>query len=288
MSNTPREHLVVALGAQRYRIERPWGDVPEVAGGVTDVACDAAGRVYVQLRTDPYVAGDGPAIVVLEPDGRRRAAWGGDVVQDGHMASVHPDGRVFVVDRDAHEVIVFDAEGQRLGGIGTRHAPGEPFNSPCDVAFAPDGTIYVADGYAASRIHRFSADGKPLGGWGRPGTGPGEFSTPHSVWVLGDGRVAVADRENHRVQVFTAEGAHLLDIGDVHKPMDVHGAPAGALYVTDQIPRLSLFDGTTGALLGRCRAVLNGAHGMWRCAATGAIYLAEMNPSRITRLVPIG
>jgi peptidylglycine monooxygenase len=287
MSGMPREHLFVALAGQRYRVERPWGAVPQGQGGVTDVACDAAGRVYVQLRSDPYDGGDGPAIVVLEPDGRLRAAWGGETVLDGHMFSVHPDGRVFVVDRDAHEIIIFSAEGKRLGGIGTRHAPGEPFNAPCDVAFAPDGTIYVADGYAASRIHRFSADGTPQGGWGRPGTGPGAFTTPHSVWVLADGRVAVADRENHRVQVFTAEGAHLLDIGDSHKPMDVHGAPDGALYVTDQIPRLSLFCGTSGALLGRCRPVLNGAHGMWRDGTTGILYLAEMNPSRITRLVPV-
>jgi peptidylglycine monooxygenase len=203
------------------------------------------------------------------------------------MASVHPDGRVFVVDRDAHEVIIFNASGQRLGGLGRRHGPGEPFNSPSDVAFAPDGCIYVADGYGNSRVHRFSADGTPLGGWGRPGTGPGEFSTPHGIWVLEDGRIAVADRENHRVQLFTAEGAHLMDIGDLHKPMDVHGAPEGGLYVTDQIPRLSLFDSATGALIGRCRAVLNGAHGMWRDGTTGILYLAEMNPSRLTRLVPI-
>lgn len=287
MSASPREHLVVALGPQRYRVERPWGEVPAGAGGVTDVACDAAGRVYVQLRGDAYTDPEHPAILVLEPDGRRRAAWGGREVLDGHMASVHPDGRVFVVDRDAHEVIVFDPEGRRLGGLGTRHAPGEPFNAPCDVAFAPDGTIYVADGYGNAMVHRFSTAGAPLGHWGRPGAGPGEFSTPHSVWVLPDGRVAVADRENNRVQLFTADGAHLMDIGDVHKPMDVHGAPGGALYVTDQIPRLSLFDGASGALLGRCRPVLNGAHGMWRDAGTGVLYLAELNPNRLSRLVPM-
>lgn len=283
----PREHLVVALDTQRYRVERPWGEIGDGPGGVTDVSCDAAGRIYVQLRCDPYLHGpDHPAIVVLEPDGRRRAAWGGAQVLDGHMASVHPDGRVFIVDRDAHEVIVFDAEGRRLGGIGRRHAPGEPFNAPADVAFAPDGTIYVADGYGNSLVHRFSADGRHLLSWGEPGTGPGRFTTPHAVWVMQDGRVAVADRENMRVQVFTATGEHLMDIGDVHKPMDVHGAPDGGLYVTDQIPRLSLFD-AMGYLVGRCRPVLNGAHGMWRDATTGILYLAEMNPSRITRLVPI-
>ena len=280
-----REHLVVALGPQRYRVERPWGDLPAGPGKVTDVACDAEGRVYAQLRADPYTDPEVPAIIVLAPDGRRLAAWGGGEVLDGHMASVHPDGRVFIVDRDAHEVIIFDAAGRRLGGLGKRHAPGEPFNAPCDVAFAPDGTIYVADGYGNSRLHRFSPDGTPLGAWGEPGTGPGAFSTPHSVWVLPDGTVAVADRENHRVQLFTAEGTFLRAIGDLHKPMDVHGGPDATLYVTDQVPRLSWFD-AAGRLLGRCRPVLNGAHGMWR-APGGEILLSEQTPSRLTRLVPV-
>jgi DNA-binding beta-propeller fold protein YncE len=193
------------------------------------------------------------------------------------MLTVAPDGRVFVVDRDAHEVIIVDPAGRRLGGLGRRHRPGEPFNAPCDVAFGPDGSIYVADGYGNSLVHRFAADGRPLGRWGHPGAGPGEFTTPHAVWVLPDGRVAVADRENHRVQIFAPEGAYLSEIRDLHTPMDVHGEVAGRLYVTDQVPRLSLF-APDGALLGRCRPVLNGAHGMWRDPA-GNILLAEGNPS---------
>ncbi len=280
-----REPLIVALGERRYRVERPWGDVPQGAGKPTDVACDAEGRVYLQLRADPYTDPETPAIVVLAPDGRRLAAWGGAEVLDGHMASVHPDGRVFVVDRDAHEVIVFDPGGRRLGGLGARHAPGEPFNAPCDIAFAPDGTIYVADGYAHARVHRFTADGRLLGGWGEPGSAPGAFCTPHAVWVLPDGTVAVADRDNNRVQLFTPEGAFLRAITDLHKPMDVHGGPDGTLYVTDQVPRLSWFD-AEGRLLGRCRPVLNGAHGMW-ASPDGSLFLSEQTPPRLTRLVPL-
>ena len=41
-----------------------------------------------------------------------------------------------------------------------------------------------------------------------------------------------------------------------------------------------------GALIGRCRPVLNGAHGMWR-GPDGRIFLSEQNPSRLTCLVPV-
>ena len=279
-----RHDLFVRLGGTLYRVERPWGDLAPEEGSPSDVACDAAGRVFCLLRRDSTADPPGPAVVVLAPDGRRLGAWGGEEVTDGHMLSVHPDGRVFVVDRDAHEIVIFDPEGRRLCGIGGRARPGEPFNAPCDVAFAPDGSIYVADGYGASLVHRFSGAGRPLGAWGRPGGGAGEFSTPHSVWTLPDGRVAVADRENDRVQVFTAEGGFLAEWRGHHRPMSVHGGPGGTLYVTDQVPRLSLL-GPDGALLGRCRPVLNGAHGLWR-APDGAILLSEQNPRRLTRLTP--
>lgn len=280
-----RHTLFVTLAGQRYRIERPWGEIPAGGGRVTDVTADAEGRVFVLLRSDPYVDAAAPAVVVLAPDGRRMDAWGGDDVADGHMLTCHPDGRVFVVDRDAHQIIIFDRMGKKLGTLGERDQPDAPFNAPSDIAFAPDCTILVADGYGASRVHRFSADGSKLGEWGTPGAGPGQFTTPHAIWVRPDGQVVVLDRENNRAQVFDADGLYRAEWTDFHKPMAIFGLADNTVLVTDAIPRLSLM-GADGTLLSRCRAVLNGAHGLWRDPA-GNILLAEGNPSRLTRLVPV-
>jgi peptidylglycine monooxygenase len=279
-----RQNLVVALDQQRYRIERPWGDVPAENGKVTDVVCDANGHVFVLLRADRYVDPARPTVIELAPDGRRLTTWGEDIV-DGHMLSVGPDGRIYVVDRDAHEIVVFDKSGCRVGGLGQRHQPNAPFNHPCDVAIAPSGDIYVADGYGASRVHRFNSNGGLIATWGAPGHEPGQFSTPHAIWVLADGRVAVADRENNRLQVFSATGGLLGVWPDFYHPMDIFQDADQRLYVTDQVPRLSMMT-PEGTLLARCRPVLNGAHGMWGDAA-GNLYMAEINPSRVTKLTPV-
>jgi peptidylglycine monooxygenase len=98
------------------------------------------------------------------------------------------------------------------------------------------------------------------------------------------GEVAVADRENHRVQVFSPEGRLLHTLGLLHKPMAVDADAEGNWWVTDQAPSLSLF-GRDGGLLGKARAVLNGGHGL-RLHPDGSVLLAEITPSRITRLVP--
>jgi DNA-binding beta-propeller fold protein YncE len=277
------ERLTVGLGGRHYGVERPWGDLPE--GLVSDVACDQAGHVFVLLRHDAYVRPDLPAVVELGPDGRRLAAWGGAEIADGHMLTVAPDGRVLVVDRDAHQIVVFDRGGARIGAIGERHRPGAPFNHPSGVAVAPWGDVYVADGYGATRVHRFAADFSPLGVWGSAGSRQGEFSTPHGIFATADGRVLVTDRENDRVQVFAPDGKFLAAWRGFTRPMDVCADGEGRILVSDQVPRLHLL-ATDGAPLSMCRPVLNGGHGVWMDAA-GRIFLAELSPSRLTRLLPV-
>lgn len=279
-----REQLVVALGDQLYAVERPWGDLPGGCGKVSDVAVDGRGHVFVLMRGDPYTDDAAPSVVELAPDGRRLAVWG-EAIVDGHMLAISPDQRVFVVDRDAHEIVVFDLAGKRVGGVGERHRPLQPFNHPSGIAFAADGGFYVADGYGASRVHRFSPDGRLMGGWGSPGGGAGEFATPHGIWVLADGRVVVADRENDRVQFFSGSGEFQAAFGDFYGVMDVFEDAAGRILVSDRLPRLSAL-GQDGALVSRCRPVLFGAHGLIGDTA-GFLYLAEIDPSRLTRLRPL-
>ena len=86
-------------------------------------------------------------------------------------------------------------------------------------------------------------------------------------------------------QIFDRTGVYLEEWGDVYHPMDIYVDNRGLVFVTDQIPRLSLFT-PDGALIGRSRAVWNGAHGIAGNAA-GDLYLAEMQPNRITRLARI-
>jgi sugar lactone lactonase YvrE len=282
----PAHPLHVALGDALYRVERPFGVFARGTALVSDVACDSRDHVFVLLRADPLVDRPAPAVLELDSEGALVGAIGEGLIADGHMLAIDRDDRLFVVDRDAHQIVVLERTGALLWTIGERHRPGRPFAHPSAVAFGPDGTLYVADGYGASRIHRFDPAGTLLGSWGSPGNSPGQFTTPHGLWVLADGRVLVADRENDRVQAFSATGDWLATWTDFPRPMDLWSDPEGAVYVTDQVPRLSRLS-PDGALTGRCRPVLNGAHGI--CGdAMGRLYLAEVNPSRVTRLVPVG
>jgi len=202
---------------------------------------------------------------------------------DPHGIFITPDDRIFLTDRDAHQILIYDTDGKQRGSIGERHHArfGAPFNHPTDVAVAANGDIYVSDGYGNAHVHWFSADGTHKKTWGGVGTGPGLFSTPHGIWVTRDNKVLVGDRENNRIQVFSADGAYLSEWGDLYHPMDIWGDADGTIYVTDQAPRIVAFS-PRGEIIGRCKVVATWSHGLWGDAA-GNLYCSEHN-GQLTKL----
>ena len=182
-----KTELRVQLGDKLFGIERPWGALPSTPGRITDLAVDRDGLIHVLLRRDSAVDPAGPCVVTLSADGAFVRSWGETLCLDAHKIATGPDGVIAIVDRDAHRVLFCDAQGQMRQQVGESHRPGHPFNHPSDIAFAPDGGFYVADGYGHGRIHRFDRSGSLIASWGSVGTAPGAFLTPHGICVLSDG-----------------------------------------------------------------------------------------------------
>ncbi len=67
--------------------------------------------------------------------------------------------------------------------------------------------------------------------------------------------------------------------------MDLLERDDGVILVSDQVPSLTAF-APDGERLGRARPSLNGSHGV-ALAPDGEIYLAEIDPSSVTKLNPV-
>src|SRR5262245_24165301 len=147
-----------------------------------------------------------------------------------HSVRVDPQGNIWVVDAPGHVIYKLNAEGKetmRLGTKGTSGSGNNTFNLPTDIAFAPNGDLYVTDGYGSARVVKFSRDGKFLSQWGKRGKGPGEFMLPHNVVTDAQGKVYVTDRDNQRVEVFDANGTFLTQWTDT-------GGVSGLFMTKDQ------------------------------------------------------
>ncbi len=229
----------------RFDVLEGWEKLPVgyVHKDVDGVATDSRDRVYLLTRGDARV-------IVYERDGTFVTSWGEDIFTPRtHGICVGPDDSVWTVDDGDHTVRKFTPDGKQLMIIGTPGVAsdtgydgktvksitrgGPPFNRPTDAAVAPNGDLYVVDGYGNARVHHFTAEGKLIRSWGEPGIGPGQFHLPHAVFVARDGRVLVADRENDRIQFFSPEGEYLDQWTHVQRPTDIYIDRDGLVYVSE-------------------------------------------------------
>jgi sugar lactone lactonase YvrE len=272
----------VAFGSRIYEVVRPFAAFPAglEIGILSKCAVDGEGRVYISQRADPPV-------LVFDPDGRFVRSIGAGRAADSHGIHVTRDGRILLVDRDAHQVLCYAADGELVFAWGEPNRPRfrAPFSHPTDVVVAPGGDIYVADGYGNTMVHRFAADGTLIRSWGGLGSGPGEFMTPHGISLLPDGRLLVGDRENNRVQVFSADGDYLAEWRGFFHPMDIHVAAPDCIFVTDQVPRVTAVNGR-GEAIGACKPSIHIPHGM-SGHPDGSLYIVETRTTATTKLVPV-
>jgi len=153
--------------------------------------------------------------------------------------AIDRDRDVYCSDEYENLILVYSADGDRLGQWGETGSGEGQFDGPSGLAFDADDSLYVVDS-RNNRVQRFTKDGRFLLSWGGSGSGDGLFNRPWGITVDQKGDVYVADWGNSRVQKFSPEGAPILsfgpssgDGGDLDHPADVAVDSEGDVYVTD-------------------------------------------------------
>lgn len=216
-------------------------------GGVNSprgMTLDSQGRVYVSDWWNQRIGR-------WNEDGSGAFAWGfrGTVDEPGSVnfawdvAAQPGTDRIFLANRESHEIEVFESDGTYVTRWGNRgHDPGE-VEFPHGVVFDNDGTLLVADSNN-DRIQRFAIDAAGNGtfveSYGSTGTAAGEFDTPTGVDVAADGTIWVADTANERVQfrdpdtgVWTELIKPVNGSARYRRPWGVTVAPDGTVWITD-------------------------------------------------------
>jgi sugar lactone lactonase YvrE len=200
---------ITAQTPGKFTVDPEWARLPEGTawGGNTSwITADGKGAVIVLVRTAPYFR-------QFTRDGKFVRAWGDDgMFQSAHSVTVDSQGFFWVTDSTAHAVYKLSPDGKLLLTLGRKGTAGDNasrdlFNQPNHVAIAPNGDIYVSDGYQNSRIVHFSGKGefiRIIGGV--RGSAPGQLQVPHGVALDSRGRILVNDSDNQRVSVFDKDG----------------------------------------------------------------------------------
>jgi len=221
--------------AQEYVLDPNWPrPLPEEIewGQVPNVTIDQEGYIYAFHRSEPPV-------LKFDSDGNLVDTFGSEWVARPHGFRLTPEGNIWTTDYHrqlGHTITKVSTDGRILLRLGARGFTGNgenTFNGPADVAQAPNGDFFVADGHWNSRIVKFDRDGRYLMEWGGKGSGAGEFDLPHSIVIDRRGRVLVADRGNDRIQIFTQEGEYLTEWDQFGKPSGLFIDDDDVLYAAD-------------------------------------------------------
>ena len=220
--------------AQRGEIALPPGAEPWICACLLTPPRTNTGRRAYADKPYPYETRRHHLVFTVDRDGTTTGEWLqhdrylapprgsglGEMGRGPHkilMNPYDPQKHLWIVDDDMHEINIFTNDGKLVRTMGERGVPGRGpnnFNRPTDIAWLPDGTFFVADGYAGTRVAKFDRNGKFLIDWGRPPVDPDnpkayEFWSVHSIGISRDRRIFVADREHHRMQAFDENGKFL-------------------------------------------------------------------------------
>jgi len=266
----PKPSVRLGSGYHTYEVVEGWGRLP--AGMSYGLGCgvvvDGQDRVYVTSRSS------NPAVAVFDRKGNLLEVWREDFAAKVSLtpAQVKDTAHCLYWSKEGREEFFYwtenvstNKEGPRLGkrvyktdlrgrilyeigNVAKEGSTAQRFEwmNPTDVAVAPNGDIYVVDGYGSQRVSRFDRNFKHLKTIGGRGKEHSQFNTCHGIWIKTlkgrDPEVYIADRHNDRLEVFSLELDYKRTLkGDVRNPCCFYEHKA-YLFIPDLASRVTIFD----------------------------------------------
>jgi hypothetical protein len=273
------------------------------------VVVDKAGNIY----TTAYVG-----VFVFSPDGKLVRKFLGDEYAMIHDIEIREeaDGEYLYGARNNHrEGIKFHAEtGDIVLHLGfPKEAGPEPkkFN-PTAITVAPNGDIFLSDGYASDRIFKFDKYGKYLMHFGEKGDGLKQFHTAHGMTLdtrYDPPRLLICDRNHQpkgRLLHYDLDGNFIQEVvtglgmptsvaiqGEFVSVPDLHGR---LVILNGNNTIISVLGNNPDPALGRSfkvpqenwrEGIFSGTHGSY-WDEDGNLYVQDWNVSgRIIKLVRV-
>jgi hypothetical protein len=245
---------VVGSGAWQYEVIHDWGGLPRGLkyGNTHGVVEDSQGHIYVH-HTVHATSERHDSMVVFDAKGKFVRSFGKEFRGGAHGLHIRKEGSqefLYLCDTQRNIVVKTTTMGEEVFTLGYpeqspayQPAGGAPVKyKPTNLAVAPNGDIYVGDGYGSSFINVYDKNGKFRFTFGGKGKEAGQLDCPHGLTIDARGReplVMVADRTNNRLQQFSLEGNHLGFVTGVNLPCHFDERK-GVFVIPDLAARVTL------------------------------------------------
>ena len=249
---------VLGSGEHVYEAQHDWGELPAQIkyGNTHGVVEDSQRRIYVH-HTVNAVSESSDSMVVFDHKGKFIKSWGKEFKGGAHGLHIRKEGStefLYLCDTKRGVIVKATLDGEEVYSLGypeqsEAYKPGadgkRPKWSPTNLAIAPNGDLYVGDGYGSSYILQYNSKGEYLKTFGGKGKEPGKLDCPHGLIMDLRGKtpiLTVADRANNRIQRFTLDGQHLDFVAGTNLPCYFDYFHNGDCVVPDLGARVTLLD----------------------------------------------
>jgi len=208
---------VIGHGAFRYRVDTAWSQADPAKYPVNDcheMVQAADGRLFLLTNHKQN------NVLIYEPSGKLLQAW--TLGFTGAHGLTLSGNALWITDTGTGRVVKTSLDGRIEMELPHASACGAykatDVYSPTETAVAPNGDIYVADGYGSQFILRFDAAGKYIGKFGGRSTQPvnkGKFMQAHGVAIdarSGTPLVLCTARIRNEFVWFRLDGQHVKTV----------------------------------------------------------------------------
>lgn len=241
--------LVFGKGEHTYEVVPNWAKLPDNVkfGNTHGVVEDSQGRMLIHNASPT-----GDSICIFDADGKFIKSFGNEWERGAHGMTLHKEGKeefLYLSATSQHRIYKTTLDGEILWSRSAPPVKGVYDNwakyVPTNIAVAPNGDFYVADGYGQHYIHQYNSKAEYIRSWGGEGKDPGKMLCPHGIWIdtrSGKPLVLVADRANIRLQYFTLDGQHVKFVtDDLRYPCNFR-LRGDDLLIPDLHSRVTIFD----------------------------------------------
>jgi hypothetical protein len=249
---------ILGQGEHQYEAIHDWGELPRTIkyGNTHGVCEDSKGNIYIH-HTVHASSESLDTMVVFDPQGKFVRSWGRQFKGGAHGLTIRQEGSeefLYLCDFQHGIVTKRTLKGEEVFTLGypaesDAYKPKDRSSTlayrPTNVAIAPNGDIYVGDGYGSSFINQYNQKAEFIRTFGGLGKGDDQLDCPHGLWV--DTRaetplLVVTDRGNSRLQRFTLEGQHLDSLlGTSKMPCYLHER-LGEVVIADLLSKVMILD----------------------------------------------
>jgi hypothetical protein len=250
---------VLGSGEHTYEVTHDWGELPaDIQYGNTHGVCeDSQGHIYIH-HTVCATSEKPDSMVVFDQQGKFVKSWGKEFRGGAHGLYIRKEAGteyLYLCDIQRGLVVKTTLDGEEVFTLGypkeseayAKPGPdGKPLKySPTNLAVAPNGDIYVGDGYGSSYVLQYNSKGEYIRTFGGPGKEAGQLQCPHGIVLDTRGPepvLNIADRSNKRIQRFTLEGKHIDFLYGTNAPCHFNIYNNGDMVVPDLFARVTLMD----------------------------------------------